>query len=52
MPDWKPVLLARLAGLPLTPAREAEIVEELSLHLDDRYSELIRGGTDASGSAG
>ena len=45
MPDWKPVLLARLAGLRLTPAREAEIVEELSLHLEDRYRELIRGGT-------
>lgn len=45
MPDWRPVLLARLAGLRLTPAREAEIVEELSLHLEDRYRELIRGGT-------
>ncbi len=46
MPEWKPVLLqARLAGLKLSPAREAEIVEELSAHLDDRYRELVRAGT-------
>ena len=28
----------------LSPAREAEIVDELSQHLDDRYRELIAGG--------
>ena len=35
---------ARLASLRLSPTREAEIVEELSQHLDDRYQELIAGG--------
>jgi putative ABC transport system permease protein len=46
MPEWKPVLQARLAGLKFSPAREAEIVDELSAHLDDRYSELVRAGTE------
>jgi predicted permease len=35
----------RLSSLHLSPAREAEIVDELSQHLDDRYRELIAGGT-------
>jgi len=30
--------------LQLTPAREAEIIEELSQHLDDRYEELQASG--------
>jgi hypothetical protein len=30
MPDWKPEIRRRLAGLKLEPTREAEIVEELS----------------------
>ena len=29
----------------LSPTRETEIVDELSQHLDDRYRELIAGGT-------
>jgi hypothetical protein len=33
--DWQRELRARLASLGLTPTREAAIVEELSLHLDD-----------------
>jgi putative ABC transport system permease protein len=44
MPDWKQHVRPRLAGLRLSPTREAEIVEELSQHLDDRYRELIAGG--------
>src|SRR5215470_14717105 len=44
MPDWKPEILKRLAGLKLSPTREAEIVEELGQHLEDRYRELISGG--------
>ena len=35
---------ARLSPLRLSAAREAEIVDELSQHLDDRYRELIAGG--------
>src|SRR5262245_17557377 len=41
---WTADLRARLASLRLSPAREAEIVEELSQHLDLRYDELRREG--------
>jgi len=44
MPDWTQHVRRRLSGLRLSPTREAEIVEELSQHLDDRYRELIAGG--------
>jgi predicted permease len=54
MPEWKEEIRRRLASLNLAPAREAEIVEELSQHLNDRYAELrASGATDeeASGAA-
>src|SRR5262245_27808917 len=41
---WTTQLRERLASLRLSPAREAEIVEELSQHLDARYEELIATG--------
>jgi predicted permease len=44
MPDWTEDLRTRLAGLRLGASREAEIVEELSQHLDQRYEELCAGG--------
>jgi putative ABC transport system permease protein len=44
MPDWKPEILRRLAPLKLSPVREAEIVEEIEQHLDDRYSDLLADG--------
>jgi predicted permease len=44
MPDWKPHVRPRLSALRLSPAREAEIVEELSQHLEDRWRELTAGG--------
>ena len=44
MPEWKEEIRRRLAGMRLEPTREAEIVEEISQHLDDRYEEL-RGGS-------
>jgi len=48
MPDWILELRARLAGLRLSPARETEVIEELSQHLDDRYEELrATGSSDA-----
>jgi putative ABC transport system permease protein len=46
MPDWTEHLRTRLARLRLSPAREAEIVDELSQHLDDRYDELRGAGAD------
>ena len=42
--DWKPLLTARLARLSLRPAREREIIDELSQHLEDRYEELCASG--------
>ncbi len=44
MPEWTDALTARLATLRLKPAREREIIDELSQHLDDRYDELRREG--------
>ncbi len=44
MPDWKQEIRRRLASLKLEPTREAEIVEEFSQRLDDRYAELLAGG--------
>src|SRR5262247_441746 len=44
MPDWKPEIRERLAPLKLPPTREAEIVEELAQHLEDRCAELSSGG--------
>src|SRR4030095_10982753 len=48
MPDWKKEIRERLARLKLAPTREAEIVEELAQHLDDRYQELLAEGTSAA----
>ena len=44
MPDWKEEIRTRLADLKLEPARETEIVEELSQHLEDRYQESLCAG--------
>jgi putative ABC transport system permease protein len=41
---WAREVRTRLSSLRLSPTREAEIVDELSQHLDDRYRELIAGG--------
>ena len=40
MPEWNDDLRRRLATLRLSPTREAEMIEELSQHLDQRYQEL------------
>src|SRR5262249_28443946 len=46
MPGGKDEIKNRLEGLNLTPTREAEIIDELSQHLEDRYAEsLARGVT-------
>jgi putative ABC transport system permease protein len=44
MPDWAEHVRPRLSTLRLSPAREAEIVEELSQHLDERWRDLMAGG--------
>ena len=43
--DWAPDIRLRLSSLRLSPARENEIVDELSQHLEDRWRELKAGGT-------
>jgi predicted permease len=39
MPDFRDEIRSRLAALRIAPAREAEIVDELSEHLDDEYQD-------------
>ena len=45
MPDWKKEIRDRLAGLRLSPTREAEIAEELEQYLEDFYDDLLANGT-------
>lgn len=52
MIDWKEEIRRRLVGLKVEPAREIEIVEELSQHLEDRYRELLGGGATEEGACG
>ena len=42
--NWTRLLAPRLNALRFSPARQAEIIEELSQHLDDRVEELTRSG--------
>ncbi|MGH9409242.1 MAG: ADOP family duplicated permease [Vicinamibacterales bacterium] len=42
--DWTSALASRLSPLRLSPAREREIVDELSQHLDDAYREHVAAG--------
>ena len=46
MPDWAKQIRAAIAALNLEPMHEAELVEELSQDLRDRYDEMLAGGTD------
>src|SRR5438552_13136165 len=50
-PDWRFEVRARLraTGVQFSPAKEAEIVDELSQHLADRENELRRSGLPAEG---
>ena len=46
MPDWTGEIRRRLAPLALVPEREAEIVQELTQHLEDCYADAVsRGAT-------
>ena len=52
MREWKHEIRKRLAGSNLLPEREAEIIDELSAHLQDQYSQLCAGGaTDEEAAA-
>ena len=47
MPDFREEVRKRLAHLNLEPTREASIVEEVALHLEDRYRDLLAQGNIA-----
>src|ERR1700733_12057 len=47
MPDWAKEIRTAIAPLNLDPMREAEVVEELSQHLRDRYEEMVTSGISA-----
>src|SRR6267142_160493 len=47
MHDWKSLVRKRLAPLPLDPAREADIVDELAQHASEHYADLISAGMSA-----
>jgi putative ABC transport system permease protein len=47
MHDWAKEIRAAIAPLNLDPMREAEVVEELSQHLRDRYEEMVTSGIGA-----
>lgn len=51
MRSWRRELEARLSASPLDAARKAEIVEEVSQHLDDRYDELMASGLSSDDAA-
>lgn len=44
MHDWKKEIREALSQLTLRPLREADIVEELGQHLEDRYEDLLLQG--------
>src|SRR5678816_2864184 len=51
MPDWKDEIRRGLSVLRLAPVREAEIVEELAEHAEDRYQELLAEGVSEAEAA-
>ena len=44
MQNWKALVRARLAPLPVDPAREADIVDELAQHVAEHHAELVASG--------
>ncbi len=45
--DWRAEIAARVASLRLTPEQEADLVDELAQHAEDRFDELRSGAADA-----
>jgi len=46
MPDWKRLILERIAPLHLEPTGEAHLAEELAQHLEDCYREARSAGAN------
>ena len=44
MPEWKSLVRARLGRLPVDPAREMDIVDELAQHVAEHFKELVASG--------
>lgn len=44
MPEWRTAIRLRLVESGLRPEREADVVDEIAQHLDDRYRELLAAG--------
>jgi putative ABC transport system permease protein len=44
MSEFREAIRERLAGLSLSPAREAEIIEELAQHLEDQFEQAVSQG--------
>src|SRR3954471_14205785 len=44
MPEWKAEIRKRLAELNLAATREVEILEEVAVHIQDHYEELLASG--------
>jgi predicted permease len=42
--EWKQEIAKQLANLNLDPVRKADIIDELSQHLEDRFRELLADG--------
>ena len=47
MSDFREEVRKRLAHLNLEPTREASIVEEVALHMEDRHRDLVAVGNTA-----
>ncbi|HEX3155444.1 MAG TPA: ABC transporter permease, partial [Candidatus Angelobacter sp.] len=52
MPDFREEVRRRLVRLNLEPTREASIVEEIALHMEDRYRDLLALGHGADQAEG
>src|SRR5262245_45142834 len=44
MLDWRAEVRRRLASAKLEPTREADVIEEIVQHLEDRHAELVARG--------
>jgi putative ABC transport system permease protein len=49
VPDWRSKVRRRVEPLHLAPAREAEVIEEIAQHLQQRYDDLLAAGATPEG---
>jgi len=46
MRDWKTLVRQRLGSFPVTPSRDADIVDELAQHVAQHHADLVSSGLD------